>query len=127
MKSRILILMGSIALSVFIQGHRFPTGESSGIYNRTDTGGRGQTIDPPAKKLDHDWAGCSFASNHSEKPEFHVCSFDTGGIRLPSDGKKHDYVDTGGGTLPGGMGKKFNVNLDLSDHHPQWVNAKGSA
>ena len=119
--------MGSIALSIAIQGHRSPADKSSAMQNRTDTGGHGQTIDPPAKKLDHNGLGCSVVSFLSEKHTIRVSSLDTGGgIRLPSDGKKHDYADTGGGTLPGGSGKRFDVSCYQAGHQLKVSNTRSS-
>lgn len=119
--------MGSIALSICIQGHGSPADESSAMQNRTDTGGHGQTIDPPAKKLDQDGAGSSVVPFLSETHAFRVSSVDTGGgIRLPSDGKKHDFADTGGGTLPGGSGKRFDVSCYQAGHQLKVSNTRSS-
>ena len=57
-----------------------------------ETGGRGQVIDPGPKKNDY------------------ALIFDTGGIKLPPDGKKSDLFAETGGILPGGGGKKVDRN-----------------
>jgi len=80
----------------------------------SDTGGRGQTIDPPAKKVDFYLNGTlnTKVPIDCDVQNRNAC-FDTGGgVRIPSDGKKHDFVQTGGGTIPGGSGKKSEPNPD---------------
>ena len=54
------------------------------VLTENETGGRGQTIDPPAKKSDH------------------VSIRETGGVKIPPDGKKLDLTSETGGYILGG-------------------------
>lgn len=105
------IVQSEVALTYDSGGVTGTLGSETKKRDLSDTGGSGTVIIGGGKKLD------GFATGGTG---------DTGGVKVPPDGKKLDFAvsgdpitkgsndkkldfETGGGTLPGGGGKKYEV------------------